>query len=676
MSENGYALSHEFARGSSPANLPGLQVMPEAEFEKVKLSSKDLFICAYAVLAQMSKFSNASWGYALFDSNCCLLKLFGHKTFLEACQQRGILRSTIWDEAHIGRNAVASAQARCVSLCTAGQQHDIPALADMMINAAPLFLDAERVSADLHSFKIVSQFSNPYTPFASKQVSVFGSVAVLSLLETNGLFFSSLAEAAAREICLQLHWFSTLFEDISETTASIAIDQSRKQHQITIISSNVYRFFKLPSNISYRLNPLDSIIDPLPSNKEFWNIIDARQLVRSLPLTITSKGRAFDFNITTKRSIEPRYQMVEFIIYFQIRQKISKILNQYTGNTVYFTFDNIICQSPAFRKTLEYAKTAALSGANILMTGESGVGKDVLAQAIHNASRQRSRPFVAVNCAVFSKELIASELFGYEAGAFTGAKKSGSIGKFEMADHGTLFLDEIGDMPLDLQAHLLRAIEQKRFMRVGGVTEIEVDVRILAATNMNLRARIAQNLFREDLFYRLNIIGVTIPPLRERREDIIPLAEHFIRSACQRYGKPQLLLSDSAKEALLHHSWPGNVRELQNLIEGIVSTSDTSVLDSETIIEHLHHSLNLSRTPPSDTMPLEVPPEITAPEPVPNDRDGKRKMLLRPTYISKQTLVTALEENGYHIGKTAKQLNISRRTLYRRLDEYGLMGKV
>ena len=195
------------------------------------------------------------------------------------------------------------------------------------------------------------------------------------------------------------------------------------------------------------------------------------------------------------------------------------------------------------------AKAVAKSESNVLILGESGVGKDIFAQAIHNASDRRDKPFLALNCAALPRDLIASELFGYEGGAFTGAKKNGNIGKFQLADTGTIFLDEIGDMPLDLQATLLRVIEQKKFMRVGSSSITNVDVRIIAATNANIQKLIDQKKFRADLYYRLSTLQFTIPPLRERGSDIILLAEYFIQAVSRRINKPNVMtLSNEAKD--------------------------------------------------------------------------------------------------------------------------------
>jgi DNA-binding NtrC family response regulator len=233
---------------------------------------------------------------------------------------------------------------------------------------------------------------------------------------------------------------------------------------------------------------------------------------------------------------------------------------------------NIIGDSQALRQVMTAIDRAAGTDTTVLLEGESGTGKELCARAVHNASARANGPFVAINCAAIPDNLLEAELFGYERGAFTGATQR-KIGKFEMAQRGTIFLDEIGEMPLALQAKMLRVIETKRVERLGGNTSIQVDVRIVAATNRMLRQAVASRQFREDLYFRLSVFPVTIPPLRERKEDIPKLAHCFVERVARDVGK-KLTLSPEALQALVEHSWPGNVRELQNAIERAVILAD------------------------------------------------------------------------------------------------------
>ncbi len=228
-------------------------------------------------------------------------------------------------------------------------------------------------------------------------------------------------------------------------------------------------------------------------------------------------------------------------------------------------------------------RTVALYDSNVLVTGESGTGKEMVARMLHSCSKRKNNPFVSINCAAIPETLLESELFGYEGGAFTGANKGGKIGKFMLANSGTLFLDEIGDMPLYLQAKLLRAISERKIDRIGSEQPIDVDVRIIAATNRNLEKMIREQTFREDLFYRLSVIPFMIPPLRERREDIVPLTKHFINKYNDRLQKQVTGISNAVMEIFLSYEWPGNVRELENCIEYMMNFEPTTLLSTDSL---------------------------------------------------------------------------------------------
>ena len=234
-----------------------------------------------------------------------------------------------------------------------------------------------------------------------------------------------------------------------------------------------------------------------------------------------------------------------------------------------YAFDSIIVESREFESVLDQARQVAASNTTVMVYGESGTGKELVTRAIHEASPRSRGPFVALNCAAIPDNLLESELFGHERGAFTGAMEA-KRGKFEMASGGTLFLDEIGELALPLQAKVLRALESQEFERVGGLKTVKTDIRFLAATNRNLARMVQEGTFREDLFYRLNVFPLVIPPLRDRPDDILPLAEHFLARYCREMGKPVPAIAPAAADALLGHRWDGNVRELQNTVERAV----------------------------------------------------------------------------------------------------------
>ena len=243
-----------------------------------------------------------------------------------------------------------------------------------------------------------------------------------------------------------------------------------------------------------------------------------------------------------------------------------------------YSFEDLIGSSPIFLAAKTLAQRVSGSNSSVLLIGESGTGKELFAHAIHHQSTRASAPFVAINCSSIPEHLLESELFGYEDGAFTGAKKGGKKGQFELAGGGTLFLDEIGDMPLSMQSKLLRVLQEKEVVRVGGYKSISVDVRIIAATHRDLEKMVEKGEFRQDLYYRLNVIKIDIPPLRERKEDIAPIARWLLKKLEARFYRNSIELSAEVKERLMQHSWPGNIRELENVLERSIN-----VLDGKTI---------------------------------------------------------------------------------------------
>jgi len=312
----------------------------------------------------------------------------------------------------------------------------------------------------------------------------------------------------------------------------------------------------------------------------------------------------------------------------------------------------IIGKSPAMGKSLESLQKVAASSTTVLLLGESGTGKELFARAIHYISPRKDGPFVAINCAAIPRDLLESELFGHEKGAFTGAVGR-RIGRFELADHGTLFLDEIGEMDLGLQSKLLRVLEEDEVTRVGGTAKVKVDVRVVAASNRNLQAAIAQKTFREDLFYRLSVFPIVIPPLRERKEDIPILAEHFLDVYSREMKKSIRLLTPEAEAALLNHAWSGNVRELQNCIERAVILSE-----GETIGPEL---LNLkSREPVGEAAPLPI--------------DGTLHEVGAAASRAAETrlIQKVLKETNGNKSRAAEILQVSYKTLLTKIKDYGI----
>lgn len=312
---------------------------------------------------------------------------------------------------------------------------------------------------------------------------------------------------------------------------------------------------------------------------------------------------------------------------------------------VKYNFDNIIGNSEKLKATKNIAERAAMSNSNVLILGESGTGKELFAHAIHAASSRSAGPFIKVNCGAIPPNLLESEIFGYEGGAFTGALKNGKIGKFEMADGGSIFLDEIGDMPLHMQAKILRAIQEKVIERIGGVKNIYLDFRVIAATNRNLEELTETGKFREDLYYRLNVMTIVIPPLRERKDDIAPIAKYLLDKISGETGNYISGISDEAMKHLEDYNWPGNVRELEN------------------ILERVSNFVEYGKKIDADDLPMHIK----------NYNNGKvcySKLKDITEAAEKKAILETLERTNGNRAAAAKLLGISRTSLYEKLWKY------
>lgn len=354
----------------------------------------------------------------------------------------------------------------------------------------------------------------------------------------------------------------------------IAIDDKGR---ILAINNQAYRVFQLSTVGELIGQPLSSVgasgewkqlLENGSGKDRIICLHDKKYYVQYKPLSEMEAGAgALIFIKNTDRIIEEESR---------IRRGLSE-----KGLTAKYTFEDILGQSAAIRENIRMAERYSGVNSNVLIIGETGTGKELFAHSIHQASKRSHQPFVALNCAALPENLLESELFGYEAGAFSGASKGGKIGLFELAHKGTIFLDEIGEIPITLQAKLLRVLQEKEIRRIGSTSVHPVDVRVISATNINMEEKIKEGQFRSDLYYRLNLLDISIPPLRERKEDIQELVDHYLtRFACE-MGKSIPTVTKDAARILKEHSWPGNVRELRNICERLTVLNDTSIIDEE-----------------------------------------------------------------------------------------------
>jgi two-component system response regulator AtoC len=328
-------------------------------------------------------------------------------------------------------------------------------------------------------------------------------------------------------------------------------------------------------------------------------------------------------------------------------QKNKELLSAYFDEGSHF-LPEIIGKTPVIEQVFQTVRKIAPTDSTVLITGETGVGKELIARAIHLASHRHDQSFVKINCVAIPETLLESELFGYEKGAFTGAVIN-KPGRFEIAHQGTIFLDEIGEMSLHLQAKLLSVLQDKAFERVGGVKTIKVDVRIIAATNKDLQSAMKAGTFRSDLFYRLHVVPIHIPPLRERKDDLITLTDYFLKKFTAKYRKQITSITPEVIASFIQYDWPGNIRELENVLERIILMSE------------------------NDTLSLDqVPSEIRVTEPMNETSTLKEKVDSLSHTTEKQLIIDALNKTNQNRTKAAELLSISRRTLQKKIKEYGL----
>lgn len=593
------------------------------------------------VLSTLSLSINKKVGVALFDDNGCMLRLFGDDNYLQWTRSLGMVAGSKWDIFHLGANAVSAGLMAHKPAFFSGADNYCRALLPINTYFFPF------------SHVIVNDEKD-----AMNHMSLTGGLAVITPYTEQQQDYLLVCSGIANDVAIHFFMTNTLFQTFSKESLgliTIDIDVSTGKGHFLYHNDNVLKLFNITDNIY--LKDVNNLFDPLPKNKRLWEILNNQIVAEEETMPISVRGVERKYIVSSVVYRHDQLLIRGIRLYIDEASRISTFISKRIGNNAQLTFSNIVGRSPALLQATEYAKKAAKVDNNILICGESGVGKDIFAQAIHNESKRRNNPFIALNCAAIPRDLFASEMFGYEEGSFTGGKRGGNIGKFELANTGTLFLDEVGEIPLDLQATLLRAIEQKSFLKLGAHNPTQLDIKIIAATNSDLRQRIKQKLFREDLYYRLSGLKITIPPLRERGDDIILLVEHFIRTTAQKLVRTPPLLLDTTKALLTSLPWEGNVRSLQNVISSVMQLYDAPAIMPQHVLEYLKMNDLLipgQHMPSFQSYPDEIVPGKAASGP------------------TREEVERALINNRYNRSKSAEELNISRRALYRLMEFYGL----
>ena len=441
------------------------------------------------------------------------------------------------------------------------------------------------------------------------------------------------------ELSINNKFLNTIIESISDGLIVI-----NKKGEITHLNSIAGKILGKESHEAIG-KPIDKLIR---TNFSLFDILNNRKGYLEKEITITPFGSKENFQyLLTEKVVEDSEGKSQGIMaLFKEMKKVHKLVGGIIGSKPQLNFSNIIGSNEKLKRAVNLAKVASISSCKILIQGESGTGKEIFAQAIHNNSNRRDKPFIAINCAAIPRDLVESELFGYEEGAFTGAKRGGKPGKFELAESGTLFLDEIESMPLESQPKLLRVIESNQLMRIGGNKIITTDVRIISSTNQDLLLAIKKGNFREDLLYRINTITVDITPLRERKDDILILVKYICDKIGRKINKNNIEIDKKVLEVLCEYNWPGNIRELENALESAIILSKNNKITMDAINENIK-SFKANN---------------------PNFMNNNKAVSLMD--FEKEAILKTLEDAKDNISKASKTLGIDRSTLYRKIKKY------
>lgn len=576
---------------------------------------------------------------AYVDSGGVLLNLYGAPAFLKELKEKGIIPGTLWTRQTTGKSAVTAGLSGTRPAQSIGEENSLAVLKNYAIYYQPIL------------FKPASPgFLKGHIP------KNFGGLFLLVPAAAAGPGFMFLLSALTHDTVMTLHFNQsalTLHEQSGRGVLAVDSQMVPGQNTITYANQTLFDRLSVPCR-DVLFHSLEELF-PAAENKELLHLVEQGKSQKDKPAVLKIDGKTIYALITCIPFEQPVIHARGMIFLITTQQWETGQIAGKMGNSAVLAFPNIIGNSPRMQSAFRRAKLVANAEGNIMILGESGVGKDLFAQAIHNASSRKNKPFIVVNCGALPRDLITSELFGYDPGAFTGAKKNGNIGKFELANGGTIFLDEIGELPMDLQANLLRLVEQKQLMRLGSSKLMQIDVRIICATNANLQEMIRQKRFRMDLYFRLSTFTLSIPPLREREGDILLLSRHFIHRACAKIGRPDMKLSPEAEKLLTDYPWPGNVRELQNVMECIAQLYPDDLISPEHIRENLLPSGRFS--------------SWTAESPAAGEDSPHRKR----RRFTKEEITEALKACGGNRSETARKLGIGRKTLYRKLEEFGML---
>ena len=595
------------------------EVLTGKELESVLKDSQELIDSARLLMQSLYELvASSGFVVVLLNADGYIVEVIGEMDDVKSSWTGYYARGVKWTEELAGTSALSLALLGSGPIQVLGDEHYCKAYADWTCSAAPLTDDCGKIMGVL---SVTGSKENAHSHTLGMVVSAAAAI--------NNMIKVRRAQKKLEDTA-RLH--ATIINSVSDGLLMI-----NGQGTVTFINPTGAKILNVKAQEAI--------------GKHIQELVDFKPVV----LKVLETGQGYtdkEFFIETRRGIlhfiktaiplhDAQGRLEGVVDIFREIKQVRKLVNRMVGATAMFSFEDIVGESPCMIEIKRLAKIAANSLATVLIQGESGTGKEMVAQAIHKASNRSDGPFVAINCGALPRDLVESELFGYEDGAFTGARQGGRPGKFELAHGGTIFLDEIGEMSLDVQVKILRVLQEKRILRVGGARYMDVDVRVIAATNRELLQAVGEGGFRQDLYYRLNVLPINVPPLRERREDIERLARFFMEKTCEQLGVPQKSLTASALAVLRRYDWPGNARELENVIERAGHFCE----GQEITEQHL-------------------PPNLF----VANTAGIKESRSLRD--LERLAIEETLNKTQGNVSRSARLLGVGRNTLYGKIKEY------
>lgn len=611
-------LSHERCRRFkiNPNQVSSKKIIyDDTELQKRFTVNRDLILTATPYMEQLTNFVKGfNFFVLLTDGEGCILNAIGEEKILSEAFSMKMIPGAFMNEENIGTNAMSMVIEIKNPIQVSGREHFIKAYHKWTCSAAPIKDNEGRLIGVLNLTGYID-FVHPHT----LGMVIAASNAIEEMLKVKN--YNKAQNTNDRHI-------KNVFNSIP-----IAIITSDINGKIKICNGCALKMFGSKDK-QLRISEIRDLIEDWDKVKN--DVCLGKSI--SQEVNIMALRNKFRCHLTANPIYNSREETIEIVYAFEEIKKVKKKDN----GQAYYTFNKIIGEDENFIKVIQYAKKIADSKSTILIMGESGTGKEVFAQSIHNYSSRVDGPFIALNCGAIPKQLIESELFGYDEGAFTGAKKGGNRGKFELADGGTIMLDEIGEMPLDMQTKLLRVVQEGVITRIGSSSSIPVDVRIIAATNRDLKKEVELGRFRKDLYYRLNVLPLFLPPLRERKGDIPLIIRYLIKNISERLGKKEPSISEEWLKEIISYNWPGNIRELENVVELIINTESIPAGYFQKGNCYNEVLINISE----DSLKLD--------------------------FAEKEHLIKVLKKFKGNITHSAEALGIRRNTLYSKIKKYNI----